>query len=178
VDFEIGRVYGLIGELIFGAPAISWCVAGRLSPDSGVVLVDREEVSSRFLRELCFTVWVEPEEQKSSKHTVRDHIEKGLGDSGIAYSLEDLVDTFALQRLNRPLHQHSAERWRASATIGFAQGKSVFCFPWMWHDFVARYRDLWIGPLFDFLRVNGCLVLAPTSNVDIRTVCDEVIHIP
>jgi hypothetical protein len=96
---------------------------------------------------------------------------------GIAYSLEDLPDAFALQRLHRPLQQCSTERWRASPAIGFSRGKPVLCFPWMWREFVAGYRDLWIGPFFGFLRDNGCLVVAPTSNVDVDTICDEVIHI-
>lgn len=172
--FESGKVYGLIGELVFGAPAISWCIAGRIRPYEGTVLVDGKEATRHILRGISHRVWVDPREHSRRRRTVGDLITESLKKSGVDLSLKDLVQILGLERLDRPLRQCSGERWRASIAVGLSRGKSVFCFPWLWYDFVNTYRDIWMAHVFDFLRQNRCLVLVPTANAEIGQVCDEV----
>lgn len=174
--FESGKVYGLIGELVFGAPAISWCVAGMIIPREGIILVDDKIATHHLLRKISHRVWVEPKELPFFERNVRTLIRKGLEESDIEQSFEEVIRVFGLERLDRPLRQCSGERWRASIAIGFLQGKSVFCFPWLWHDFVEKYKDAWMKHIFDFLRENHRLVLVPTNNDKIGNICDEVMY--
>lgn len=175
--YEFGKVYGLIGELVFSVPGISWCVSGEIVPTEGVILVDGEPATRRLLRNISHRVWVEPKKSWPFEKTVRSWIREALRKhSYTTLSFDEVVETFGLTRLDRPMTKISGERWRTSIAIGFLQGKRVFCFPWLWHHVVEMYRDVWMKRVFDFLRENHCLVLVPTNNDQISAICDEVAY--
>jgi hypothetical protein len=172
--YECGKAYGLIGELVFGAPAISWTIAGNMVPSEGEILVNGNVANRHLLQQISHSVWLGPKDPWLFRKDVKTLIAVGLRESRIEFSLGEIVEVFGLERLDRPLKFCGNERWRASIAIGFSQGKSVFCFPWLWYDFVRQYKKLWMKRVFGFLKENNRLVVVPTGNDEISEICDEV----
>lgn len=92
----------------------------------------------------------------------------------------EIIERFKLtsERYHRPMRQLSHEAWRASCAIGLAQGKKIFCFPYMDHKMIDEYHDLWLKEMIDLLRDSGALVLIPSvATQSSKKLCDEIISV-
>lgn len=97
------------------------------------------------------------------------------------FTVEKIIELFGLSkdRLSYKVEELSWERWRASMAIGFAQGKSIYCFPWcstMWiNDLILNSG---IHRCIDIVKKYGSIIIIPTSKTEsIEYLVDEVISI-
>jgi len=168
-DFSSGNAYGLIGECGMGGWALSYVLSGKTEIQSGEISLDQTPVTSSFLSKIgCYVGEGYLNKSLFGEKTIRQQIIEGLKANDINFSLQEIIDLFELSqsRLDRKMGQISNERWNASAAIGFAHGKSIYCFPWL--------NTAWINTLNQriehcvrILKQFGAIVIIPTSNASL-----------
>lgn len=192
-EFSFGKSYLLGAELGKGAWALCCFIGGLLKlkkppySDYGEILSDGAPYSQEArLRDSWFVRRSEFMGFRAGHRTVKSYIQRGLKSNPNPYlsSEQDYIDRFFLtypQRYDRPVRQLSHEGWRASAAIGLAHGKKIFCFPYVEYVrpyLIEEYFDLWLKTMVDLLRDSGALVLIPALATDLtRKLCDEVVPI-
>lgn len=79
----------------------------------------------------------------STSHTIKTMIKKALKKSGKPTTIEEIRELFDLdtQRFDRPLAYAGNEIFRCMAAIGYANGKQVFCFPWLSRIRYDNYQE-------------------------------------
>ena len=110
------------------------------------------------------------------KLTVREQL---ISCESSDFTIEKLVDLFELSpsRLDRELKYISNERWNASAAIGLAHGKQIYCFPWM-DDTWKEAIKVRLSHCSEILKENNCLVIIPTPSLQIvEDFVNEVIYL-
>ncbi len=129
----------MIGEIDSGNWAVSYLLSMYKHRSKDFVLfqlpnvIVNESVVSieQFNRYSCYLDPIDP--LFSSHQTVENLINKGRKKSGATQTTEEIIRLFDLdeQRIKRPLKGAGNEIFRCMAAIGFANGKQVFCFPWL-----------------------------------------------
>ena len=99
------------------------------------------------------------------------------GDTGHTY--EELVDKLGLSecRLMRPIDCTGNERWRITMAIGLAEGKKVFCYPWMTsQEFKGMpYAAALMGKV---IAADGGILLIPIENdMYVKDIARDVIDL-
>ncbi|RKN71860.1 hypothetical protein D7M11_28945 [Paenibacillus ginsengarvi] len=110
--------------------------------------------------------------------TIRQLIQDGLF-SNPSHSFDEIVELFRLtpERLDRPIHSISTERYSASAAIGFACGKQVYCFPWL-NDYWVERLTLRIENIIGNVKKIGGIVILPTSREQyVQHLVDQMVEI-
>ncbi len=129
----------LNGEIDSGNWAISYLLSMyKYRPKDFILfeqpqaLLNNERIS---LEELSkFSCYMDIEYPLFSKNTsVRKLVTRGLKDSKLNYSCDDIKNLFQLdnERFERPLKNIGNDIFRAMAAIGFSYNKQIFCFPWL-----------------------------------------------
>lgn len=97
---------------------------------------------------------------------VKASVEKGLKISGLAYNAQDIMGMFEIApfRFERPLKAVGNECWRAMAAIGFANGKQIFCFPWLSAKMVEYFYYQLTAPMNKLAELGATVVLPTTYN--------------
>lgn len=183
-EFTFGKSYLLAGSRGQGGWSLSWIIGGILKQDSGEILrngsvyrrIDRQRDvwcvrDSEIKRFGIFTMSLKQQIQ----HGLRGNLSQFLK------SEQEIVDRFELSegRYNRRLRQFSYEGWRASCAAGLANGKQIFCFPYILNDsrFYEEFYTSYLKGIIAFLRTTGALVLVPGELVNCtETLCDEVVQ--
>lgn len=184
-DFSFGKSYLLAGKRGQGGWALSWIIGGLLEPDSGEILRNNMPYDLKDRRK---DVWcVRYSEIKRfgifRNMSLKAQIQHGLrnGRSQYLKSEQEIIDSFELSegRYNRRLRQFSYEGWRASCAAGLANGKQIFCFPYI-HNDTRFYEESYASHLKEtvaLLKTSGALVLVPADLIEYtQTLCDEIVN--
>ena len=166
--FKTG-VYVYEDECGMGGWALSTLLTGQNRLDYGCILYNNDKVEQIQLKQIgCYV----GENIKMKKFfgfadmTVSEQIHFGIH-NGLSYSnsISDIKKLFHLSdgRLNRKFKFVGVERWRISMAIGYAMGKSVYCFPWMNSDTVIKLENILADCLFPLINV-GAIIFIPTTS--------------
>lgn len=129
----------LLGDIDSGAWGLSYTLAGFgseqkrnfLDAETSFVLhgqrVRMEDISA----EACYLD--REETMLNLRGTVNSAVKRQLKKAQSHLSPEDVRELFLIDpdRFNRPVSEAGNERFRCVAAVGYASGKSVFCFPWL-----------------------------------------------
>lgn len=165
-ELEFGKSYLLGGE---GSWALSWIIAGALSPASGDIYLDGERVAQSDMRRISWLVRYDEIKKFGLFHqSVKSQIRTGIRNRNHSFALPDeqeIMQRFYLtpERYNRPSSQLSNEAWRASCAIGLANQRNIMCFPLMRSDFIDEYRSLWLEDILSYLKSFNVLVIMPAQ---------------
>ncbi len=183
--FIYGKSYLLDSGLGEGAWALSWIIGGELEQDYGSItrhglayeIKERKE-DAWCVRQSIIKVSKFPFREP----TVGEQIRYGLKVAQGQYlqTEEEIIDRFHLtpERYNRPLSQLSHEAWRASCAIGLANGKNLFCFPYIDPELIEKFYGLWLKEMLDLLKETGALVLfSARAKKATEGLCDEVVPV-
>lgn len=98
----------------------------------------------------------------NTKFSVEDLINKGIKDSSLTLSYDEIVGLFCLNpdRMNKPLNSIGNEFWRASAAVGYCYNKKIFCFSWLTQRRFEYYRKQFEF-LFEVLKELNVIVIVP-----------------
>lgn len=81
-------------------------------------------------------------------------------------------------RYDRKLRQLSGERWRASAALGYANGKRIFYAPYECTKFYHQMNSSNLFKVLRYLADKGTIVVLPVeSDAFLKTVVDECINL-
>jgi len=108
--------------------------------------------------------------------TIREQLESSLSSR---YSVDELMDLFELapSRMDRTIKFISNERWNASTAIGLANGKRIFCFPWLEDSVKIIIRER-LRLCSEIIENNKCMMIIPVQSASIvEDFVDEIIYI-
>ncbi|MEO3945614.1 hypothetical protein [Gorillibacterium sp. CAU 1737] len=166
-SFHDNQVYGLLSECADGAWIVAYILTGKTQIHRGKITLNGKNLSPTDLRNItCYIGDYSIKKFPRRNKTVREQLKEALRFQEGA-TLESIVEMFELSesRLDRRLWEISNERWNATAAIGYANNKRVFCFPWFngsWTAFLAGR----IPPLATVLKQSGCTVLLPVGSLE------------
>lgn len=137
-EFISGNIYGVIGEFGDGGWALSTMLAGiNKWEDYGSILANDKKIRNNEMKKYSCYVGADSGIKKMLgllPMTVKEQIIYGIK-KGLSYDndIEQIREKFSLsnERFNRYMKFVSGERWKASMAIGYAMGKSIYCFPWL-----------------------------------------------
>lgn len=183
--FELGKSYLLDSGLGEGGWALSWIVGGVFAPDFGEITRNNLAYPQEERRKAAWCVRHSQIRVRSfafREATIREQIQHGLMKIPSQYQYlkneQEIMERFHLtrERYDRPLRQLSHEAWRASCAIGLANGKRIFCFPYMEPRFIEDYYQIWLKEMLDLLTDAGALVLFPARAIKVAEgLCDEIV---
>lgn len=170
IDYKLKPgIYIFEGECATGGWALSTLLTGQNKLSSGSISINDRELQQIQLQRIGCYVGQEPKIKKwfgTTEMTVSEQIFYGVS-HGLSYSNSVLYikNIFHLsdERFNRKWKYISGERWRASIAVGYAMGKSIYCFPWMNSNTVVKLNSILldcIPPLIDV----GAIILMPTTD--------------
>lgn len=167
VDFSAGA-NKLVGSIDSGNWGISYLLSMYNSNrkdftlfKEAVVSVNDTTVSlDEFSECSCYMDTVYP--LFSKKTPVDKLVAKGLKKSKADTTPEEIRKLFCIdkERFTRPLSQLGNEVFQAMAAIGYANGKDVFCFPWL-SEMRYCYYQVRIDALVKTLESLGKVVILP-----------------
>lgn len=116
--------------------AISYLLSMRIKNKKNILFceksayVNNQKISlNRILKYSCYIDEINP--FFSKKHTVRHLISKGIKNSKMQLTVEQIAEMFKLtDRIDKPIKATGNEKYQAMVAIAFAYGKQIFCFPW------------------------------------------------
>lgn len=166
-EFYMGELYGIIGEFGTGGAALSCGITGNTNFYEGEINVDNKESSISYIIQNSWYVGLDLNESKSifrKKQTIRQQLEYGISNFNQQLDFNTIVDRFEIsnERIDRSIDFVSGERWKASAAIGYANGKKIFCYPWLNSRDVKNLREQLSKTIKNLLDA-GCIVIFPTT---------------
>jgi hypothetical protein len=167
-DFTGGNSYGVIGDCGTGGWTLSYVLSGRINVGAnGRIWLNGNAADQRMLIEQgCYVGNGIVEKGFLKGKSIRQQLLRGLKRNK-DFSFEEIVELFELapSRLDRKIDQIGNERWSASAAVGLAHSKKVFCLPWL--------NDSWIKKLYPrikqsvkILKSYGAIVIIPTTRAE------------
>lgn len=182
-EFECGKIYGIIGECGSGGWGLSYILSGKESLKDQEVFIDGKRVSQEDLKEISWYVGegLNNSCRFSREKTIHQQLQYVIRNRSMSIDEKDIIEKFYLspERLNCRFSQLSWERWRASAAIGYAYGRKIFCFPWL----SSRFVNLLIlngrmNIYTDILKSENAIIIIPTENQEsLEHIADEFIII-
>lgn len=168
-EFIGSTVYGIIDEFGNGAAALSCALAGKLDEVKGDIYINECKIINKDIQKFSCYVGDDSGLKKQfglKSMTVREQIEYGINKNlSFSNDIAEIQRNFGLseERFDRVLKYCSGERWRASMAIGYAQGKSIYCFPWMnTKDLLNLENQIRLG--IKLLLEIGAILIIPTVN--------------
>lgn len=179
-SFEPGKIYGIICEQGSGGEGIAQILTNPQGCKAKAYFDDDKK------NVFDYSWYVgKPIKQRGAINrelTVYKALENAIRTSEKYKDVYEVVDKFHLStnRMNYTLSKIDIwEKWRASLAIGFAGGKSIFCFPWM--DSLYFYDCMINSSVFRFfntIKQNSGLVILPTSRTqNVQGIADEIINL-
>ena len=178
ISLESGKIYGLVGEYGIGPMYLSYFLGGRIEFDNLRVFCNDVELSKEMLRQISWNL--EPHREKYKNALVKKSIQKALDKTGRKEDFEVVADKFILTepRYDRKLCQLSGERWRASAALGYANGKKIFFAPHKSSNFYYQMCQSCLLKALRELTADGAIVLLPVGSDDVmKHIADECIYL-
>lgn len=173
-----GNLYGVIGEFGDGGAALSCGLTGNNDFYEGKIYIDEKETT---IEELNKKSWYVGSELKSSaklfrkKMTIREQITYGVNNYNTESDVQTIQSEFGIsnERMDRSIEFVSGERWNASAAIGFANGKKLYCYPWLNTKDIEQLKEQ-LHRAVSFLLNAECIVIIPTTKeVNIKKINSE-----
>lgn len=176
-DFEFftGNLYGIIGEFGTGGAALSCGITGNTKFYEGKIYFDDKEKEIEDLVNISWYIGNDLYQYRTSgffcnkpkinKKTIKEQIEYGVRCKLIDRDFTTIQKMFKIssERVERNISFVSGERWKASAAIGYANGKRIFCYPWMNSKDIEHLKEQLSHTVEALLDV-GCIVIIPTTN--------------
>lgn len=178
MQFESGRIYALVGEYKQGNVYLSYLLGGNVELGNLKLFCNGNEISKEDLSSVSWNL--EPSREPYKNNIVRESIEKAIENNGMKESFQDIVERFLLTepRYDRKLHALSGERWRASAALGYAEGKRIFYAPYMTSSFYYQMCHSGLLKVLRELTDSGALVVLPVGSDEfIKHIADECVYI-
>lgn len=182
-DFKKGNIYGVIDEFGLGGWALSYVLAGKCKLYQGEVIINNKAIDNNVLQNFACYVGEDGGRRKLlgiKSMTVREQILMGIHtNKSFCNSYQQIQSLFGLsnERVDRKIELISGERWKASMAIGYAWGKSIYCFPWLNYKYMRQLEahiKLCMKPLIEV----GAIIIIPTSdNRIIRELANDVFSI-
>lgn len=180
--FVGGKAYGLCSDYGCGAWALATALGGRGKQPCGSVTYNGRVANCNVLRRhACFVgekIYPGINSTFFSKNA-EECIKKALRISKSEESWENITHKFHLspERLRRNLsYIYNHEIWYISIAVGFAEGKDVFCFPWLNSPDFKCFEIMSELGVVDILKNAGKILLVPSNHVDrLQQSCDELI---
>ncbi|SEQ06249.1 hypothetical protein SAMN02910289_01155 [Lachnospiraceae bacterium RM5] len=173
-EFSCGNLYGIIGEFGDGGAALSCGITGNTNFYEGKIFFDNIEKKIKDVIEISWYIGndlyqnsmkrkfnIKP---KINKKTIKEQIEHGVQSQLTGDDCHSISQMFQIssERLNRNISFVSGERWKASAAIGYANGKKIFCYPWMNSKDIERYKEQLVHTV-NILLDTKCIIIIPTT---------------
>lgn len=176
IDLELceGNLYGIIGEFGMGGAALSCGITGNTNIYSGKVIVNEKEEPMEYLIQRSWYVGTDLYQNKShglffkrhkiNKRTIKEQIEYGINTIRTELEIDTIQREFDLsnERINRNIEFVSGERWKASAAIGYSNGKKVFCYPWLNTKDLNQFKEQLEATIDTLLKLD-CIIIIPTT---------------
>lgn len=175
---ESGRIYGLISEYGQGCMYLSWLLGGKAATDELLISLNDQKMSRRDLQKISWNL--EPSRERYRNAVVIKAIQNAIWKNGLSDSFSDIQNRFFLSspRQDRKLLHLSGERWRASAALGFAEGKKIFYAPYKTSGFYYAMCQSGLLKALKELAASGGLVLLPCgSDSFLKHIVDECVYL-
>lgn len=178
LQFEGGNIYALVGEFGEGCMYLSYLLGGKVDFGDLKIYINGSEIKKQDLKLISWNL--EPMEERYGNLVVKKSIEKALDRNKSKESFSDIQDKFLLteSRFGIKLKHFSGERWRASAALGYANGRRIFYAPYQTSKF---YYDMCQSGLLKALRElsnTGAIVLLPVGSDEfVKHIVDKCIYI-
>lgn len=176
-EFEKGKLFGVVGEFGEGGAALSCGLTGGTSFYEGEIYIDGIEKTYKDLVDISWYVGNDMyslkkvgicfERPKINKRTIKEQIEQGVKSRLTVSDCTTIQEMFQIsnERIERNIAFLSGERLKASAAIGYAFGKQIFCFPWMNSNDFEHLKEQ-LSKVVDVLLNAGCTVIMPTTKAE------------
>lgn len=183
LTLESGKIYGLIGEFGEGGAAVSYGLAGFMPLIDGSVTIDGLHAVMKDLFGMAWYVGYDMYGFKTRKpikitrNSVESQMRKALAMSEREYDIKDVQSLFGIsdERIVRNIAYVSGERFKASAAIGFALNKKIFCFPWLNSKDFKHYEEQIKTIVSAVINDDGIVVVPVTKAKTILDVCKDTI---
>lgn len=176
--FESGKIYGLVSEYGQGCMYLSYLIGGKIDFGNLKIFCNETELSQNDLGNISWNL--EPCNEQYRKAVVKNAIEKALKNNCAKEDFLSIAEKFLLTppRYDRKLFQLSGERWRASAALGYANGKKLFYAPYETSKFYYQMCQSGLLKALKELTAHGAVVLLPVGSDEImKHIADECIYI-
>lgn len=184
-EFSSGNLYGIIGEFGEGGAALSCGITGNTDFYEGKVYFDGIEKTIKDVVDISWYIgndlyqyrknMVFGIKPKINKRTIKEQIEHGVHCKLTDTDFSSIQKMFCIssERINRNIYFVSGERWKASAAIGYANGKKVFCYPWMNSKDIEHLKEQ-LSHTVKVLLDADCIVIMPTTKEEnIKKITDN-----
>lgn len=175
-DFKFisGNLYGIIGEFGEGGAALSCGMTGNIECVEGKINIDGNDVTINDLIDISWyigndlykygTSGLFINRPKFNKKTIHEQIEYGVRRQLIDKDFTTIKEMFHIsdERVDRNINYVSGERWKASAAIGYSNGKKLFCYPWMNSNDIEHLKEQ-IAHTVKILIDEGNIIILPTT---------------
>lgn len=166
-EFTGGKVYGIIGEFGFGGAALTNCLTGIIPMHEGKIYYNGNNVSQMQISKKCCYVGDDVVKARYLKRhmTIKEQIEYGLRNiKSSSLNVNEIQNLFLIsdERFTRRLKYVSGERWKASAAIGYANGRSIYCYPWLNTKDIEHLKEQISGTI-EILKNAGAIIIVPTT---------------
>lgn len=183
LEFSSGKIYALVSEYGQGCMYLSYLLGGMIDFGNLRIYKDQKQIARQDLLEISWNL--EPNETKFKNQIIEKSIRKALKSSleseqDISEKFSQIQDKFLLtqERLNRKFCQLSAERWRASAALGYALRKKIFFAPYQTSSFYFQMSQSCLLKAFHELTQSGCMIVLPIGSDDFaKHFVDECIYL-
>lgn len=161
--FESSHIYALVSKNCDNF-ALSYALTGLAELNNTIVQINRKVISEYELRRTSF--YVGGGLDLSKKSTVRNEISYALDINNNSYTFKEIVDYFSLtqSRLDRLIKYTGNEHWRASLAIGYASGKTIFCFPFINKELSLELIRLKIDKFILKLQAEKKIIILPVES--------------
>ena len=177
-EFHTGNLYGIIGEFGNGGAALSCGLTGNTNFYEGKIYVDDKEMPMEHIINKSWYVGLDLNKSKSlfrRKKTIKQQIEYGARTSSQEFNIDTIQNIFRLsdERIDRNIECVSGERWKASAAIGYANGRKVFCYPRMNSNDIEHFK-VQLSKTIEYLIQSRCIVIMPTTTEEnVKKICTK-----
>lgn len=177
-EFHVGNLYGIVGEFGNGGAALSCGITGNTDFYEGNVYIDDQESSMEYVIKNSWYVGLELKNTKrlfKKRQTIRQQIEYGVRNLNQEFDAETIQSIFRLSdaRIDRYIEFVSGERWKMSAAIGYANGRKIFCYPWM-NSWDIEHLKEQLSNTIKYLLDSDCIVIVPTTTEEnVKKICSK-----
>jgi ABC-type multidrug transport system ATPase subunit len=179
--FNAGKAYGVVGECGSGGWGLTYALSGRGGIINGEIKINEMKADKEKLYQYTCYVGGDSIRKRNfwtKKSTVRKQIENGLKENQLM-SFNEICELFELSssRLDRNIEHVGNERWNASMAIGLAQGKKIYCFPWLYTGTLNVNYKL-IKNCVNVLKERGGIIIIPSAKAEkLSQFVDEITFI-